>query len=241
MGLIMTQVSAIGVQSCNAGWLAVHEHGGDFDFVVEKKFADLAKRFPRAFVGINLPIGLLDEGVRNCDSLARKRMGEQGNTIQDAPLRPTLAAQNNEEANELRKKIDGQKYSESEWQRLLKIREVDEVVMKDENLRGRIYEVHPELSFAHLNYGKPISGTITSVEGREARINALVSAWRREWIDEMLARVEKEYSPDEVAPDDLINAIACLWSTQRVLSDQAGWVGDLSVRDSAGLPMAIYI
>lgn len=241
MGLIMSQVFAIGVQGCNAGWIAVHEHGGNFDFVVEKNFSDLAKRFPRAFVGINMPIGLVDSGERECDTLARKRLDGNGDLVLDPPLRPTLAADSIEDARTQRKEIDGKDIDNDDWQRLQKVREVDDYIQKDDNLRGRIYEVHPELSFAHLNYGKAIAAPISSDEGREARIKALVSAWRREWIDEMLARLKEEHSPDEVSPEDLVNAIACLWSTQRVLSDQAAWVGDLSVRDSIGLPMAIYI
>lgn len=240
MGLIMSQVFAIGVQGCKAGWIAVHEHGGDFDFVVEKNFSDLARRFPRAFVGVNMPIGLADEGDRQCDTLARERLGERAAVILDPPLRPMLAAETREDAAARRKGMDGKTLDDKDWERLRKVREVDEMIRKDENLRGRIYEVHPELSFAHLNYGKPLPSDIDTPEGREERIQALVSAWRREWIDEMLARIEKDY-PGEVTPADLINAIACLWSIQRVLSDQAAWVGDLSVRDGAGLPMAIYI
>ena len=164
-----------------------------------------------------------------------------GSTVFPAPLRAAIDAKTYEEACAAREKIEGKRYSRQVWNIMPKIAEVDACLRNDDSVRGRTYEVHPELSFAHMNKESPLLHSKRSPEGQEERLGLLTLAWRREWLDAMLEKLDRNYPRKDVNADDLIDAVACLWTAQRILSWQAGWVGGPEHRDAHDLPMAIYI
>jgi len=94
-----------------------------------------------------------------------------------------------------------------------KILEVDKCASTDD----RIYEVHPEVSFAAMN-GEPLAYPKKSWHGQPARLHLLANAGIT--IPEDLGPV------GSIPPDDIIDASAAAWSAMRIASGAAKRVGE---------------
>lgn len=84
-----------GVDGCRAGWLRLERDlaGGA---VAAAAFASAAELFADAaafrVIGIDVPIGLSDDGPRRCDQLARALVRPRGSSVFPAPVRAVLEA-----------------------------------------------------------------------------------------------------------------------------------------------------
>src|SRR3984885_7672651 len=91
-----------GVDGCSAGWVAFKVQlpslATSIEVVVLQSW--LSKPLPElAFLGIDIPIGLLD-GSRACDKAARKLLGQpRGTSVFAAPCRAAVHAATYKEAN----------------------------------------------------------------------------------------------------------------------------------------------
>jgi predicted RNase H-like nuclease len=92
-------------------------------------------------------------------------------------------------------------------------------------LRSRVFEVHPEVSFAYWNNG-PLESK-RSEQGL-ARRRALVSAYFG----------EIPVAPRGAREDDLLDAFAALWTAERIVGARHQTLGDARP-DLTGLPMRI--
>ena len=95
--------------------------------------------------GIDMPLGLLADGWRDADLLARRALGRRGSCVFAIPPRPVWERPSYAEANRCRE-LTGRGMSAQAWGLRGKLMEADEF------RRGGapLYEVHPELSFAAL-------------------------------------------------------------------------------------------
>lgn len=96
-----------GADGCPAGWLVVEQDTGTRELrsrVVGKVEDIFGNGRDLAVLAIDIPIGLTTSGPRDCDVLARRRLGPRASSVFPAAIRPVLSAQTYEDANQFRKR-----------------------------------------------------------------------------------------------------------------------------------------
>lgn len=173
-------------------------------------------------IGIDMPIGLSDDGARRCDAAARARLGRAGSSVFPPPLRPVLSSRDYTEACAVSRAASGRALSRQTWNLVPAIRALDEAIDVD-----RVHEVHPELSFRALD--DRVRDRKATVRGQAQRLRALSPV-----IDVLDALAG---GPPGVPLVDALDACAVAWSAQRIADGSAETVGD--ELDSRGRPMRI--
>jgi predicted RNase H-like nuclease len=174
-------------------------------------------------VGVDMPIGLPIDAPRVCDSEARRFLGRRSSTVFPAPARACLGARSHSEANERSRAAMGRGLPIQSFHLLGKIAEVDALVTSE--IEHRLIEVHPECAFVRMNHGGPLAPKRTADGARQRR--SLLSA-----------RFDIRPTPHGAAVDDVLDAYAVLWSTQRFMRGDHVEFGD-GTRDARGLTMRI--
>jgi len=243
----MTEAAAttvVGVDGCKSGWIACWRSASRR--LQAQVYADatalLAAHRDARVIGVDVPIGLSEHGPRASDALARQVLGgHRASSIFSAPVRGVLHARTQAEASALHKAIDGRGFGVQSFGILPKIREWDDALAADATAPGRVREVHPELSFAAMNAaqggdGKGLVASKKSDDGHAQRIALLARHFPRRAIERLLAD-----RASGVGRDDLIDALAVLWSAQRIERAQAHCLPPTPVRDRTGLASAIWV
>ncbi len=224
-----------GVDGCPSGWIAVVEQTETHNITarVFLTFSDLTATLDASVIAIDIPIGLTDHGPRQCDLDARRHLGhKRGSSVFPAPIRSALSASTYAEANAASIAAQNKGISQQAWAIYPKIREVDEALQADAALRGRVFEVHPELTFSTWS-GAPILPAKRTREGH---------AIRRNLIDNHFGPLAFESARNQVQPrhasnDDIADAFAALWTAQRIVTGSSQTLPLDPPLDSAGLPM----
>ena len=178
-------------------------------------------------VGIDMPIGLSDDGARACDRQAKALLGKAGSSVFAAPVRAVLAADDYAGARALSvAATGGTSLSAQAFQLVGAIRSLDDAL--GEPPSERVVEVHPELSFRALDRG--VTDPKVTARGLAQRLAAL-----RPVMDVDAALLA---APPRVPAVDALDACAAAWSAQRVADGVAECVGDGSL-DARGRPMRI--
>jgi predicted RNase H-like nuclease len=228
---------AVGVDGCPGGWLAVSADSNDVVHArVFASIVELVEVFASAAaIGIDIPMGLLEEGSRSCEREARQFLGMPRRTsVFPAPLRATLEASTYQDACEIRFRIEGKKMSRQAFGILKKVREVNAALATNRTLVKQLAEVHPEVSFALMNGGCAMRHGKKSTAGKGERRTLIESLWPG-----AIDRVRPGLRGQDCALDDLHDAFAALWSARRWASGEARIFGAVGERDSVGLPMRI--
>jgi predicted RNase H-like nuclease len=231
--------SVAGADGCRAGWVAVSREGsGPVEARVLDSADSLAKTFiPDHFLVVDVPIGLPDRGLRQADRLARQRLGwPRMTSVFSAPVRGVLAATCWEEATAIRRGLEGKGLARQVWNIVPGIREMDAVVRALDPRQERIFEGHPEVSFAAWR-GAPIREGKKSREGRLIR-ERLIEAHFGVGV---VARLWAAVCGQGVAHDDLLDAFAVLWTAERVAAGRAEELPVEPERDACGLRMEIVV
>lgn len=229
-----------GVDGCRRGWFRVaRESGsGELAFQLLETAAELISALPVPQVlALDMPIGLPKEGPRACDGLARRLLGPRRNSVFPAPIRRALDANDREEASCVTQRADGRRVSCQAWNLVPKIRAVDALLRKDAAARRVIHEVHPELSFWAWNDRAPMQAAKKSREGRAERLG-LAEAWLG---PDLLARARGDHLRRDLADDDILDAVAALWTAHRIAEGRAERLPASAQRDEDehGLAMEI--
>lgn len=228
-----------GVDGCKRGWFKVSREIeiSELRFDVVNRAADLLDGAPSPeILAIDIPIGLPDEGRRECEQLARRRLGRpRASSVFPAPIRPAIRARSREEASEITAAIDGRRVGAQAWGIYPKIREVDELLQSSPDARVRIREIHPELCFWSWSGNRPIVPKKQSREGRAIRLR-LAEDWLGPGV---LARARGDYLKKDVADDDILDAIAALWTATRIARGEAETIPIDPPVDSTGLRMEL--
>jgi predicted RNase H-like nuclease len=186
--------------------------------------------------GIDIPIGLSDRGPREADQLARQFLRRpRCSSVFPAPIRPALNAQSRLEACTLTEAADGRRVQAQAFGILPKIRAIDCLLRADPCLAAKLYEIHPEVSFATWA-GRPMAHNKKSMAGKRERqelIGAYFGPGTFSCLREML-------SSQRVPADDLADALAVLWSVARLHGKKAKRFPAEPAYDSCGLPMHIW-
>jgi predicted RNase H-like nuclease len=178
-------------------------------------------------VGIDMPIGLSDDGARACDRSAKARLGKAGSSVFPAPVRAVLAAQDYAEARVLSvRATGGTSLSAQAWQLVRSIRALDEAL--GEPPHEHVVEVHPELTFRALD--PAVADPKVTARGMARRLAAL-----RGVMDVDAALLD---APPRVPAVDALDACAAAWSARRIADGTAECLGD-GATDARGRPMRI--
>lgn len=229
----------IGVDGCPGGWYSVHSARDDarLKWVVHNRFLDLLSTAPQgAIIAIDIPIGLLDAGTRLCDQAARQILSpRRHNSVFSAPLRPVLAAKSHVEASTIRRVLEHKGMSVQAFAITSKVREVDAALAESAERAGMVYEVHPEVSFAAMNAGVPLQFAKKKQEGRRERLALLQQCFGSE-----AERLQLERPRSSVEADDVLDALAALWSARRIQIGQGRSLPEVAEVDNSGRRMAIF-
>jgi predicted RNase H-like nuclease len=179
-------------------------------------------------VGIDMPIGLSDDGVRACDVEARRRLGRAGSSVFPTPVRAVLATDDYAEARALsRAATDPPRAPSAQSFQLVKaIRSLDDAL--GDPPADHVVEVHPELAFRALD--PELEDAKVTARGMARRLAALRTVMD---VDAALLA-----APPRVPAVDALDACAAAWSARRIADGTAECVGD-GATDARGRPMRI--
>lgn len=215
--------AVLGVDGCKGGWIGALLSGTTISWRFYTNAASFLAEAVEA-VGVDIPIGLPDHGVRRCDVLARQALPGQASSVFSAPIRPVLAAHSYAEARQISVGVDGRSLSAQCFGIVPKIAEMD-LALRESRLE--VVEVHPEVSFARLaGHRMPRK---KSAAGALARVQLLTEVFGTLPTD----------VPAQAGLDDCLDALVCAWTARRWARGEAEVLGgDL---DATGRVMRIVI
>ncbi len=204
----------LGVDACGAGWVGIALSGNQVCAYVDAQIEALVRQAaadgPLQVIGIDMPVGMPDAGLRRADIEARAAAGPRRASVFMTPVRDTLELGDYRAACEVNKQLTGHGISRQAFNLLEKIRQVDSWLPR---APCRVIEVHPELSFAEMA-GVPLAARKASWAGLVIRRRLLAEAG--------------VVLPDELGPagraaggDDVLDAAAAAWSARRAATGQA--------------------
>jgi predicted RNase H-like nuclease len=221
---------ATGVDACAGGWVAVTlctpgagEPSGPLTATVAVA-PTLAGLSLSGVVGIDMPLGLIEDGWRVADVLARRALGRRGVTVFAIPPRPVWLQPTYAEAYKACRELTGKGLSAQTWGLRGKILEADAYRRTSP---ARLHEVHPELSFAAIA-GAPLAASKHTEAGVILR-------------RELLAGAGVTLPPRiaGAAVNDLLDAAAVAWSARRIAAAEAVTLTDPAQRADDGTEIAI--
>jgi predicted RNase H-like nuclease len=198
-----------GIDGCKKGWIvAIEDAAGGISVELFAEFTEILSRDELRFVVIDIPIGLTEIGARNADMEARKLLQKRSCCVFPAPIRAMLDSRSQQEASERRRSVEGKGVSAQLWGILPKIKEVDSVMSTNVTLQRRVREGHPEVSFAMMNGGFPVTVRKAKAEGQRQRRELLAKHFAG--AEQCLARLHTSLRIDAV------DAFSMLWTARRV-------------------------
>ena len=209
---------AVGVDGCRQGWLMVEATLGEgvVDVRLLPDFAQVIGAAAGAPVAVDMPVGLVDAPRRSADVAARRALPGRASSVFAAPPRPVITALRRGEvddhagASALARSLTGQGLSMQTWRICPKVAEVDAVAADVEPTD--LWEVHPEVSFAAMALGAPLARKRTYAGVRQ-RLDLLAAS--------SLVVPATARGTDAVAPDDVLDAMACCWTALALASGEA--------------------
>jgi predicted RNase H-like nuclease len=207
-------VDVLGVDGTKKGWVAIAlEQGrfaGDWLLPIDTKFEEFADA---QVIAVDVPIGC---GPRKADAAARKRLKGAASTMFTTPARHLLETP-------FRPGLGVSAQSHALGERILR---VTDLARSD----GRLYEVHPEISFLEMNGGRPLGHRKKSAAGAMKRMELL----RQQGID-----ITNLGEAGSAPLDDVLDAAAAAWTAHRILTGAAKSLPD-PPESLEGLSVAIW-
>jgi predicted RNase H-like nuclease len=220
---------ALGLDGYSRGWVAVQIDGARRELRVLGCISELlTMSFDRA--GIDMPIGLPERGLRNCDLEARMMLLPHASRVFTGARRGLWDHASHAAANQALKRRGEAGVSIQLWNLGPKIREIDESITP--RLQLRIREAHPELVFLRLNFGRPLPSKKTD-EGIAERMKLL----KRERFTELKQWIA--HKPPGVKADDILDACAVAIAARDFTSGHV-LPRNGAQKDERGLKMQIW-
>ena len=238
----LSNVRLVGVDGCKDGCVVASSDVVGWEVCFEV-VPDLQELFALAARGgcrivIDIPIGLPEDGPRQCDKEARKAIGPRRSSVFPAPCRASLAGWlEYRSACDLNEKACGKRLSTQSFAILGKIREVD-LLMSAERQSG-VREGHPEMTFCELK-STSLDFKKSSREGRTERLRILAD--HGVCFDPKAERrtLKRSNVEVEVADDDIIDAAVLLVTARRLTAERERVLPTgCACRDRHGLRMEI--
>jgi predicted RNase H-like nuclease len=220
-------MAVLGVDGWRGAWVAARLDGRSVTLSVLPDVRAVLAVPDVEVIGIDMPIGLSDDGARICDVEARRRMPGAASSVFPAPVRPVLRTTTYDEARTTSLATAGRSLSVQTFALVPAIRSLDDALGDPPD--PRVHEVHPELSFRALD-GR-VTDRKVSGSGLAQRIRAL------EAVMDVLDALAQDRAGLPVV--DALDACAAAWSAQRIADGRATFVGDHRP-DARGRPMRIH-
>ena len=217
-----------GVDGTKRGWLAVILEDGRFAGAhVHARFTEILSAHDAAVIAVDMPIGLVERGLRDADVAARQAVGRLRSSVFMTPPRPVMDELEWAQALAAAREHMGSGISKQAFALLHRIREIDAHVGD-----ARVVEVHPEASFACLA-GAPLSDGKKTWSGTAQRRALLAGAG---------IELPADLGEAGKAPvDDVLDAAIAAWSARRVARGDAMSLPPASrQRDRSGRVIAIW-
>ncbi|MEQ3549154.1 DUF429 domain-containing protein [Pseudonocardia nematodicida] len=177
-------------------------------------------------VAVDIPLALPSGGARReAELLAAARLGRARSSLFPTPPAAVLAATSYADACAAAQQVTGKKISLQTWYIVPKIREFQRVTLPD-----TVVEAHPELSYRTLAPTVDFASKKTA-RGAGQRIAAVSS-----WLDPAAALGDL---PPAARLDDVLDALACAWTAERVARGTADHLGPDTT--ATGRPTAIAV
>jgi predicted RNase H-like nuclease len=224
-------VTAVGIDACKTGWIAVAlPKDGAVDAHFLRAIKDLAVAVADASaIAVDIPIGLPDTGRRRADVEAKALLGPRRNSVFFTPVRLALEAPTHGTATALSLQLTGSGMSQQSYALASKIFEVEDWLP---TAPCKVWEIHPEVSFAVL-IGSPAKAPKKTWAGMIERRDALAAAGIP--VDRL-----RGLAASRAAVDDMLDAAAAAWTATRLLQGTARPVPDPPEVDSSGRRIAIW-
>jgi predicted RNase H-like nuclease len=234
-------LKTLGIDGCRAGWIAIsldEEHAGYWLLESDEDLKEYLEEFDRIF--IDVPIGLTEEEyVRDCDAELRDVLGpDYQASVFSPPIRPALHAPTYGEASMTSYETTGKKISIQAWNITPNIKIVDQYLQNDEELRGKVFESHPELLFRILNGNNSILQKKATKKGLRHRLKLLKD--QSKFADDFFRDIKEEYRRNQVDEDDIVDAMSLALFALRSMESELKTLPDEPPTDATGLPMAIH-
>ena len=230
---------AIGVDGCPGGWLmAVYRPGNGLAFEVVPSVGAIIGKYPAVAIGIDIPIGLADDEPRGCDLAARKLLGApRASSVFPAPARGLLhRGLSYPELCDESRRLTGRGISKQTYHIIPKIEDVDREMSPA--LDSSVIEVHPEMCFWTMAGRRPMFFPKRSQAGYLERRDVLrvaLDGADAEAVPETRSKARALALGAEA--DDVLDAIAAVWSALRFARGEATVIPDDPQRDRTGLLM----
>ncbi|MBM6593816.1 DUF429 domain-containing protein [Microvirga pudoricolor] len=230
-----------GVDGCPKGWIVALsrlDDPGAVGFRLVPDFAAVLAVSERpAIVAVDMPVGLPDRverGGRRAEVLVRPLLGRLGASVFPTSVRAVVEAPAYGEAIALARS-GLQPFAPSPFANAIvpRIRQIDALLRADPALRGRVYEVHPELAFWTLNGERPLDHRKKTPAGLDER-RALLG---RGGIP---APVTEGIPPKGAKTDDMLDALAALVVARAIAAGRGRPYPDPPEIDAHGIPAAIW-
>jgi predicted RNase H-like nuclease len=221
-------VAVLGVDGWRGAWVGARLDGRTVALLALPDAAAVLAVPDVEVVGIDMPIGLSEDGVRACDVQARRRLGRAGSSVFPTPVRAVLATDDYAEARALSRAATDPPRAPSaqSFQLVRAIRSLDDVL--GDPPAENVVEVHPELAFRALD--DRVRDPKGTARGMAQRLAAL-----RTVMDVDAALLD---APPRVPAVDALDACAAAWSARRIADGVAECVGN-GATDARGRPMRI--
>jgi len=211
---LVTGSRVLGADACRAGWVGIALSGDGVQAYVHAEISGLvglaAADGPLAVVGIDMPIGLADTGLRKADLLARKAAGPRWASVFITPVRAAVAAADYQQACELNRQLAGCGISRQAFNLREKIIQVDSWLAQ---APCPVVEVHPELCFAELA-DAPLTDGKSTWAGAAKRRQLLAA-------EGIVLAGDLGLTGHQAGVDDVLDAAAVAWTARRVASGSA--------------------
>jgi predicted RNase H-like nuclease len=222
-------MSVVGVDIFRNGWVAVELVSGKVAraHVAEHIGGIVAEFSDSQVICIDIPIGLVAGGYRDCDKQARARLvGRAKSSVFPVAPREVVEIDDYAAACERARALLGKALSKQSFGLHKRILEVDAVAADP-----RIYEVHPELIFARFA-GEPLPSK-KSWAGMKARLDVLAGVGIEIPSDLGVASA--------VPPDDILDAAASAVAAERIARGAGRAVPDVPTQRDVTSGRAIQI
>lgn len=220
----------LGVDVWVKGWISVELHDGRFAGarVGSELPALLAAAGTVSWIGVDIPLGLLDVGMRQADAAAAALLGPRRSSVFPTPPRSVVVEESYSAAAARHVELTGKGLSRQSFNLRSRLLEANELYDRD------VYplrEVHPELSFATMGNG-PAARSKKTWDGQRDRLERLRSVGV-ELPDQLGAA-------GAVPTDDVLDAAAAAWSAHRIGCGTAASVPDPPELNERGQQLAIW-
>lgn len=199
----------LGVDGWTGGWIGVElDARGVVATHVAAEIEQLVAGCPDvSVVGIDMPIGLADLGLRACDIQGRQLLGARRATLFPVPTRGALSCADYQQALAVSRDQGSGGFSKQAWSLRGKILQIDRWYPMARRSGLTVCEVHPELSFAAIN-GSVVAESKKTWTGLRRRMALLAG--------EGIVVSDAPGPAATVPPDDVLDAAVAAWTARRI-------------------------